>query len=402
MGISETIYLDHQATTPVDQQVLDRMLPYFREAFGNPHSADHNLGWNSSLAVEQAAAQVAALIGADPDEIIFTSGATEANNMALLGLARRVRPASRRRRFILSDIEHKCVLTAGRVISDQLGLPVEHKPVDQEGRVLPASLEHPLDDNVLAVSIMAVNNEIGTIQDIQKISELIRNAGAIFHCDAAQAPISMDLRGIADHVDLLSLSAHKMYGPKGIGSLYIRRELQNRLEPLIYGGGQQNGLRSGTVPTALCVGMGAAAELLSGGEARQKRAILRHRRDRFLEKMSDLPWSIRLNGPTGESRHPGNANICFEGFFAQDILQVLQPHLAASTGSACTSGMPEPSHVLKAIGLSPEDAEASIRFSLGFDTTDTDIDDAVNLIDNALNTLSNNELFSDKAYRAVG
>ena len=388
MRVSETIYLDHQATTPVDQRVLDRMLPYFRESFGNPHSADHTLGWKSSLAVDQAAAQVAALIGADPDEIIFTSGATEANNMALLGLARRSRPTSSSRRFILSEIEHKCVLAAGRAISDQQGLPVEHLTVDREGRVLLASLEDALDEDVLAVSIMAVNNEIGTIQDIHKISELVRNAGAIFHCDAAQAPISVDMRGIVEHVDMLSLSAHKMYGPKGIGALYIRRELQDRLEPLIYGGGQQNGLRSGTVPTALCVGMGAAAELLSGDEAMQKHTLLCQRRDRFLEKLAHLPWSIRLNGPTGESRHPGNANICFEGFYAQDILQVLQPHLAASTGSACTSGIPEPSHVLKAIGLSLEDAEASIRFSLGFDTTDEDIDDAVNLIDNALNRLS--------------
>ena len=378
------------------------MLPYFRESFGNPHSADHTLGWKSSLAVEQAAAQVTGLIGAGPDEIIFTSGATEANNMALLGLARRVRPVSRRRRFILSGIEHKCVLAAGRTISDQLGFPVEHLPVDQEGRVLLASLKHALDDDVLAVSIMAVNNEIGTIQDIQKISELVSKAGAVFHCDAAQAPISMDLRGIAEHVDMLSLSAHKMYGPKGIGALYIRREFQDRLEPLIYGGGQQSGLRSGTVPTALCVGMGAAAELLSGDEAMQKRALLRQRRGRFLEKLSVLPWSVRLNGPSEESRHPGNANICFEGFFAQDILQMLQPLLAASTGSACTSGIPEPSHVLKATGLSPEDAEASIRFSLGFDTTDADIDEAVNLIGNALVKLSNNELYSDGVYRAVG
>ena len=402
MRISETIYLDHQATTPVDQQVLDRILPYFRDSFGNPHSADHTLGWKSSLAVEQAAAQVAALIGADPDEIIFTSGATEGNNMALLGLARRLRLGSSRRRFILSEIEHKCVLAAGRAISDQHGLPVEHLTVDREGRVLLASLEDALDEDVLAVSIMAVNNEIGTIQDIHKISELVRNAGAIFHCDAAQAPISMDLRGIAEYVDLLSLSAHKMYGPKGIGALYIRRELQGSLEPLIYGGGQQSGLRSGTVPTALCVGMGAAAELLSDDIAMQKRELLRQRRDRFLEKLISLPWSIRLNGHIGESRHPGNANICFEGFFAQDILQVLQPHLAASTGSACTSGIPEPSHVLKAIGLSPEDAEASIRFSLGFDTTDADIDDAVNLIDNVLGKLSNNGLFSDRVSRAVG
>ena len=191
------------------------------------------------------------------------------------------RPESKRRRFILSEIEHKCVLAAGRVISGQLGFPVDHFPVDKDGRILLASLENALDDDVLAVSVMAVNNEIGTIQDIGKISGLVRQAGALFHCDAAQAPVSMDLRGIADYVDLLSLSAHKMYGPKGIGVLYIRRELQDDLEPLIYGGGQQGGLRSGTVPTPLCVGMGAAAELLSGNEVRQKRVLLRQ-----------TPWSL--------------------------------------------------------------------------------------------------------------
>ena len=402
MKISETIYFDHQATTPVDQRVLERMLPYFRESFGNPHSTDHSLGWKSSLAVEQAVAQVAGLIDAASDEIIFTSGATEANNMALLGLARRVRRNDRRKRFILSEIEHKCVLATGRVIFDQIGLPVDYVSVNKEGQVLLSSLEAALDDDVLAVSIMAVNNEIGTIQNIEKISELVRNKGTILHCDAAQAPVAMDLSGITEHVDLLSLSAHKMYGPKGIGALYIRRELQDRLEPLIYGGGQQGGLRSGTIPVALCAGMGAASELLSGDEAKQRRAGLNRQRDRFVAQLMDLPWSLRLNGRPGKSHHPGNANVCFEGFNAQDILQMLQPHLAASTGSACTSGISEPSHVLRAIGLTHEDAVSSIRFSPGFDTVDADVDNAVNLINNALNRLSTNGLFSYKQQPLAG
>ncbi len=388
MRISETIYFDHQATTPVNQHVLDRMLPYFKESFGNPHST-HSLGWESSLAVERATAQIASLIGADPDEIVFTSGATEANNMALLGLARRSHPEGKRRRFILSEIEHKCVLAAGHVLSGQLGFQVDQLPVDKQGRISLSELEEALDEDVLAVSIMAVNNEIGTIQDIKQISEAIRKAGAIFHCDAAQAPVSMDLRGFAEDVDILSLSAHKMYGPKGIGTLYIRRELQDHIEPLIYGGGQQKALRSGTVPTPLCVGMGAAAELLNDKEMEQKRTLLRKRRDYFVEQLTGLPWPTLLNGCAGESRHPGNVNICFSGFSADDILLSLQPHLAASTGSACTTGITEPSHVLKAIGLTHEDAEASIRFSLGFGTSDQDIDEAVNLIDKALGRFSN-------------
>lgn len=401
MNISESIYLDYQATTPVDRRVLDRMLPYFIESFGNPHSADHTFGWNSSLAVEQAAAQVAGLIGADPDEIIFTSGATEANNTALLGLARRAPSKSKRRRFISSAVEHKCVLTAGRVISSQLGLPVEHLPADGEGRISPEALEDSLGDDVFAVSVMAVNNEIGTIQDIRRLSEYTRRAGALFHCDAAQAPVCMDLRELANDVDLLSLSAHKMYGPKGIGALYVSRELQDHIEPLIHGGGQQRGLRSGTVPVPLCVGMGVAAELLCDNEAEQKRARLRQRRNRFIEKLTGLPWPVRLNGCGGEDRHPGNANICFHGFSGQDILQALQPGLAASTGSACTSGIPEPSHVLKAIGLSPEDAAASIRFSLGFETSDAEVDNAVNLIHNVLVRLSGDGLFDDRLCQAM-
>ena len=251
-----------------------------------------------------------------------------------------------------------------------------------------AALEEALDDDVLVVSVMAVNNEIGTIQDIGRISELVRSHGAVFHCDAAQAPLAINMESMASQTDMLSLSAHKMYGPKGIGAIYIARELQDQIEPLIYGGGQQNGLRSGTVPVPLCVGMGAAADILAAADAEEKRAQLCRRRDTFVEMLKRLPWPITLNGPQGQARHPGNANIRFTGFSAEDILSALQPHLAASTGSACTSGIPEPSHVLRAIGLNGEEAESSIRFSLGFDTTDADLEEAVRLITEALTRLN--------------
>ena len=387
MNIVKTIYLDHQATTPVDPRVLAEMTPYFTESFGNPHSSDHCLGWESSRAVDDAAARVARLIGADADEITFTSGATESNNLALLGLGRRAVDGIRRR-ILLSAVEHKCVLAPGRVLEEQYGYTVEQIPVDREGFAKFSSLEESMGDDVLAVSVMAVNNEIGTIQDLEKISGIVRSHGAIFHCDAAQAPTAVNMESIAGCTDMLSLSSHKMYGPKGIGIIYISRELQNQIEPLIYGGGQQNGLRSGTVPVPLCVGMGAAADILAGDGAEAKRAQLRRRRDAFVERLNGLAWPIAVNGPEGQSRHPGNANVRFSGFSGHDILSSLQPKLAASTGSACTSGIPEPSHVLRAIGLDTDDAESSIRFSLGFGTSDEDVELAVGLIEEALARLS--------------
>ena len=387
MKIGKTLYLDHQATTPVNVRVLAAMTPYYAESFGNPHSSDHSLGWESESAVEKAATCVARLIGADADEVIFTSGATESNNLALLGLGRRA-TEGKRRRILVSAIEHKCVLAAARVLQEQFGFVVELIPVDAKGFVKVAALEEALDDDVLIVSVMAVNNEVGTIQDIGRISELVRSYGAVFHSDAAQAPIAMDMKSMASHTDMLSLSAHKMYGPKGIGAIYISRELQDQIEPLIYGGGQQNGLRSGTVPVPLCVGMGAAADIFAAVEAEEKRAQLCRRRDMFIEMLNRLPWPIALNGPQGRACHPGNANIRFMEFSAYDILSTLQPHLAASTGSACTSGIPEPSHVLRAIGLSGEEAESSIRFSLGFDTTDADLAEAVRLITETLTRLT--------------
>lgn len=391
MRIRNTLYLDHQATTPIDSRVLAEMAPHHSESFGNPHSSDHRLGWESAQAVENAATRIAGLIGADADEIIFTSGATESNNLALLGLARRA-AGGNRRRVLVSAIEHKCVLAAGRALEEQLGLSVEHIPVDERGFIEISALEAALDEDVLAVSIMAVNNEIGTIQDIGALSKIVRSHGCVFHCDAAQAPIAMNIKCFGDYADILSLSGHKMYGPKGIGAAYIARELQDRIEPLIYGGGQQNSLRSGTLPTPLCVGMGKAADLLAGDDAEERRAQLRSRRDDFVERLMGLPWPIAFNGSAGETRHPGNANIRFTGFSAHDILGALQPHVAASTGSACTSGIPEPSHVLQAIGLTGDESEASVRFSLGFDTSDEDIEEAVDRIEGVLERLSKADL----------
>ena len=391
MKIGNAIYLDHQATTPVAARVLTEMVPYFGDSCGNPHSSDHSLGWDSARAVEQSAEQVARLVGADADEIVFTSGATESNNMALLGLGRRA-AGGKRNRILVSATEHKCVLAVGRVLAEQYGYAVEEIPVDHEGYVEVNTLEETIDDDVLTVSILAVNNEIGTIQNIEKISGIVRKYGAIFHCDAAQAPIAMSTGSFAEHTDILSLSGHKMYGPKGIGAVIIARGLQDRLEPLIYGGGQQNGLRSGTVPVPLCVGMGTAADLLTGENADEDRNELRRRRDLFVNRLKDSNRPVSENGPQGDARHPGNANICFAGFSAHDILGALQPRLAASTGSACTSGIPEPSHVLRAIGLGQDAAEASVRFSLGFGTTDHDVEQAVDLIEEVLERLSKAEL----------
>lgn len=387
MTIRKSIYFDHQATTPVHPEVVDRMAPYASVAFGNPHSSDHVLGWNSARAVETAAEQVGRLIGADSDEIVFTSGATESNNLALLGLRRGV-AARQRRRILVSAIEHKCVLAACRALQDHYGFTIEIIPVDRQGFIELSALEAALGDDVLAVSVILVNNEIGTIQRIEEISELARRCGAIVHSDAAQAPIAMSVSMTVEHTDVLSLSAHKMYGPKGIGITYVARELQKQIEPLIYGGGQQQGLRSGTLPVPLCVGMGAAADLFLREDIQVKRAQLIRRRDAFVQGLKRLAFPISVNGAREDARHPGNANIAFHGFSAHDILGTLQPHLAASTGSACTTGIPEPSHVLRAIGLGDEDAESSIRFSLGFDTSDDDVNEAIGLVESALHRLA--------------
>jgi cysteine desulfurase len=355
----EPIYLDHQATTPVDPRVVRAMSPYWEVEFGNPHSSKHAFGWRADDAVQQARQSVAALIGADADEIVFTSGATEANNLAILGLLGHAKAA--RTGVVVSAIEHKCVLQSARQLS-RLGYEVVLAPVRSTGHVDIDALDDLIDGNTALVSIMAVNNEIGTIQSVEEISALCRKAGTILHTDAAQAGVAMtiDVDGLG--VDMMSLSAHKLYGPKGIGALYVSHSVRERLRPIIHGGGQEGGLRSGTLPAPLCVGFGAAAEIsrMEFGADTERSKLLR---SVFLQTLRSEFADFEING--GVNGHPGNLNLRFPGIDADILTANLQPRLAISTGAACASGIPEPSHVLRAIGLTAEQAGECVRIGFG-------------------------------------
>lgn len=353
------------------------MIPYFRETFGNPHSSAHALGWAASAAVERAAESVGRLIGADADEIIFTSGATESNNLALQGIAL---GDPERRRILVSRADHKSVLEAAKGLEGR-GFEIAFLPIDANGVVDIERCAPFLNERVLLISVSLVNSEIGTIQNMEGLSALARECGAYLHLDGAQAPGAIDMSSASGSADLISLSGHKIYGPKGIGALYVARHVQDSLRPMILGGGQQYNLRSGTVPVPLCAGFAKAAEIMMV-EGLAERLRLASLRDGLLMKLRHLPWEIVLNGP--EARHPGNLNVEFRGFDAESILSALQPGVAASTGSACISGEPEPSYVLRAIGLSHEAASSSIRFGVGRETTEQDIADAVSLIERAL------------------
>lgn len=382
--LSESLYFDYQAATPADPQVLEAMAPYWRDSFGNPHSSEHSVGWSASETVETSKKAVSKLVGADPDEIVFTSGATEANNLALLGLAHGLAEKTGRKRILISAIEHKCVLSITQTLSQRDGFIVETIPVDEFGCVNLEHLEQLISGDVLLCSIILVNNEIGTIQNLREIKNICEKFDVLLHSDAAQAPVAINLPDIAQEADLISLSGHKMYGPMGIGALYVRREVKQNIKPIIYGGGQQDNLRSGTLPLPLCVGMGKAATLWLGEQAEKTRASLRSRRDLLASKVIKEIPEAKLNGPPLEERHPCNINFRFEGFSGQDILGMLQPNLAASTGSACASGVPEPSRILRAIGLSETEADSSIRFSVGNPTTEQHIEAAVDLLAAAL------------------
>jgi cysteine desulfurase len=373
------VYLDYQATTPLDRRVLDAMLPFFTEKFGNPHSVTHAYGREAEAAVEEARAEVAALIGAEPREIIFTSGATEANNLAIKGAARFHRDFARDH-VVTVVTEHKCVLESAAAL-ERDGFRVTLLPVDAQGLVDVAALAAAIDERTAVVSVMAVNNEIGVLQPLAEIGALCRARGVLFHSDGAQAvgkvPVDVEAMGL----DLLSISGHKVYGPKGIGALYVRRRPRARLAPLFDGGGQERGLRSGTLPTPLCVGLGVAARIAGAEMAPEAERLLGLRR-RFLAGIRARVPEVTLNGDA-ERRLPGNLNLSFPGAPALEVMAAC-PGLALSTGSACTAAAVEPSYVLRALGVSEALAGASLRIGLGRYTIDSEVDLAVDALATAV------------------
>jgi cysteine desulfurase len=364
------LYLDHHATTPLDERVLDAMLPYLKEDFGNAASTSHVYGWRAAAAVDQAREQIAGALGAAPREVVFTSGATEANNLALLGAARRRRPSGRDVVVSLAS-EHPSVLDPLEALGRE-GCEVRIVPVDAQGLVELERLRAAVDERTAVVSVMAANNEIGVLQPLAEVGAIARQVGAWFHSDAAQAAGRLELRVDRLPIDLLSISGHKLYGPKGIGALFVRaRRPRVRLEPIQYGGGHEGGLRSGTLPVALIVGLARALELaLAEREAEAER--LGALRDELWRRFSCELDGVCCNGSLSE-RLPGNLNVSFEGVEIDKLLLAL-PELAVSTGSACSSAKPEPSHVLLALGLPETLARASLRFGLGRGTTAADVD----------------------------
>jgi cysteine desulfurase len=377
----QPIYLDYQATTPVDPRVLEAMMPYFTHKFGNPHSRSHSYGWEAEEGVEKARAQVAKLIGADEKEVIFTSGATESNNLAIRGVAEFYK--DRKNHIVTTVTEHKCVLDTCRHLEQQ-GFEVTYLPVQKNGLIDLEVLRAAVTDKTVVVSIMAVNNEIGVIQPLAEIGKICREKKAFFHTDAAQAAGKIPLDVEAMNIDLMSISGHKIYGPKGIGALYVRRKPRIRLVPLIVGGGQERGFRSGTLPTPLCVGLGEAAEIaMKEMDAESKR--LAKLRDRMLKGLNAKLTDIHVNGDL-EHRIPGNLNIGFAYVEGESLMMGIKG-LSVSSGSACTSASLEPSYVLRALGVEEDMAHTSLRIGLGRFTTEHEVDTAVDELVRHVNKL---------------
>ncbi len=367
------IYLDYSATTPVDPRVAEQMIPYLTEKFGNPASRSHSYGWEAEKAVEQAREEVAGLVNADPKEIVWTSGATESDNLALKGAAQFYK--GKGRHLITMKTEHKAVLDPMRELERQ-GFEVTYLDPEPNGLLDLDKFAAAIRPDTVLASVMHVNNEIGVIQDIETIGELCRAKGVLFHVDAAQSTGKAPIDLARLKVDLMSFSAHKTYGPKGIGALYVRRKPRVRLEAQMHGGGHERGLRSGTLPTHQIVGMGAAFRIAAEEMATENERI-RMLRDKLWAGISTLE-EVHLNGDM-QRRVPHNLNASFNFVEGESLMMAIKD-LAVSSGSACTSASLEPSYVLKALGRSDELAHSSIRFSIGRFTTEEEIDYAISLI----------------------
>src|SRR4249920_2208329 len=367
------IYMDYGATTPVDPRVVDTMIPWLREHFGNPASRSHAWGWEAEEAVEKARGQVAVLIGADPREIVWTSGATESNNLAIKGAAHFYQ--SRGKHLITVKTEHKAVLDTTRELERQ-GFEVTYLDVQENGLLDLDRFKDALRPDTIVVSVMLVNNEIGVIQDVATIGAMCRERGIIFHVDAAQATGKVAINLMALPIDLMSLASHKTYGPKGIGALYVRRKPRVRIEAQMHGGGHERGMRSGTLATHQIVGMGEAFRLARLEMAKDNERI-RMLRDRLWNGISEME-EVHLNGDM-ERRVPHNLNVSFNFVEGESLIMAIKD-VAVSSGSACTSASLEPSYVLRALGRSDELAHSSIRFTVGRFTTEEEIDFAIDLL----------------------
>lgn len=374
------IYMDYSATTPIDPRVVDKMIPYLREQFGNPASRSHSYGWDAERAVEEARENVAALVNADPREIIWTSGATESDNLAIKGAAHFYK--SKGKHIITVKTEHKAVLDTCRELERE-GFEVTYLDVKDDGLIDLDKFKAALRPDTILVSVMSVNNEIGVIQDIEAIGEITRAKGIVFHVDAAQATgkIAIDLQKLK--VDLMSFSAHKTYGPKGIGALYVRRKPRIRIEAQMHGGGHERGMRSGTLATHQIVGMGEAFRIAREEMATENERI-RMLRDRLLRGLSEME-EVYVNGDM-EKRVPHNLNISFNFVEGESLIMAVKD-VAVSSGSACTSASLEPSYVLRALGRNDELAHSSIRFTVGRFTTEQDVDYVINLLKTKISKL---------------
>lgn len=383
MSVKTPIYMDHHATTPVAPRVVEAMLPYFTEEFGNAASIDHEYGYRAKQAVDKAREQIAVLINAHPEEIIFTSGATESDNIALLGAAERY--ADKGDHIITCVTEHKAVLDGCKRL-EKLGKKVTYLPVDQYGLVNPEDVRTTITNRTILVSVMTANNEIGTLAPIQEIGAIAKEHDVLFHTDAAQAMghIPMDVRDM--NVDILSMSGHKIYGPKGIGALYVRKlRPRVKLEPVIYGGGHERGMRSGTLNVPAIVGFGKALEIAKE-EMEAEGERLRELRDRLWAGLQAKLDDVQLNGhPT--QRLPHNLSVSIPGIESRSLLVQLKHDVALSTGSACTTAKVEPSHVILALGYGEQRAHCSVRFGLGRGNTKADVDFVVDRLTAAVRRL---------------